>query len=240
MRSKENWRKQAARSRIRLPCSQRQDFPPGQLGLFQVRADFDRGFGILGVKTHLHNSSGLGAFAALLIVALIVFSSASNAKAESAHDFAFTSIEGESLPMSSFAGQSVLLVNTASFCAFTPQYEALQSLWEAYRGRGFVVLGVPSDNFGGQEYDTAAEVKTFCEVNYDIDFPMTEKQMVKGEDAHPLYRWIASSLGREGVPRWNFHKFLIDPDGRVVASWPSGVKPTDRRITAAIEASLPR
>jgi len=167
-------------------------------------------------------------------------SSGATGMSATAYDFAFTSIEGQPLPMAQFRGKAVLLVNTASFCGFTPQYEDLQALWRDYRGRGLVVLGVPSDNFGGQEYGSEAEVKQFCEVNFDIDFPLTEKQQVKGDEAHPLYRWIAETLGKDGVPRWNFHKFLIDPEGRVVGAWPSAVKPGAAPLLAAIEANLPR
>jgi glutathione peroxidase len=162
------------------------------------------------------------------------------AAAKSAHDFAFTSIEGESLPMQRFAGKAVLLVNTASFCGYTPQYEGLQALWQSYRDKGLVVLGVPSNDFGGQEPGSSGEIKQFCELNFAVDFPMTEKQQVTGGAAHPLYRWIAAELGDEGRPTWNFHKFLITPTGQVVAAWPSRTTPADPALRAAIEEVLPR
>ena len=117
------------------------------------------------------------------------------AGAGNAHGFAFTSIEGEALPMAGFAGRPVLVVNTASMCGFTYQYAALQRLWAAYRERGLVVLGVPSNDFDGQEPGSAAEIKTFCEVNFDVDFPLTEKVRVKGDASHPLFAWLGQQLG---------------------------------------------
>lgn len=175
--------------------------------------------------------------APLLGAALLLMSA--TAQAESAHDFTFRSIEGDPLPLSDFAGKAVLLVNTASFCGFTPQYEQLQAVWEDYRARGLVVLGVPSDDFGGQEYGDNAQIKQFCDVNFGIDFPMTEKQDVKGPTAHPLYAWIGGQLERNAEPRWNFHKFLIDPEGRVVEGFPTTTRPDAAPVIAAIEAVLP-
>jgi glutathione peroxidase len=156
-----------------------------------------------------------------------------------AHDFTFENIEGGPLRLADYAGQPILLVNTASMCGFTPQYEALQSLWSQYRDRGLVVLGVPSDDFGGQEYGSSAEIKQFCEINYGIDFPMTEKVAVKGDDAHPYYRWVRAQ-GRLMVPRWNFHKHLIDADGRIVDWFASTTAPDSRKVIDAIEQHLVR
>ncbi len=174
--------------------------------------------------------------AAVLLAGLAAMPSA---QAKSAHDFAFTSIEGTPLPMRDFAGKAVLLVNTASMCGFTPQYEQLQAVWERYRDRGLVVLGVPSDNFGGQEYQDNAEIKQFCDVNFGIDFPMTERQDVKGPAAHPLFAWIAGQLEGNAEPRWNFHKFLIAPDGRVVEGFATTTRPDAAPVIAAIERVLP-
>ena len=162
------------------------------------------------------------------------------AEARSAHDFAFTAIDGSTLDMSRYRGKPVLLVNVASQCGFTPQYETLQTMWERYGDRGLVVLGVPSNDFGGQEPGTEEEILSFCETRFGIDFPMTAKERVKGPQAHPLYRWIADTLGRSGAPRWNFHKYLISPEGEVVAAWPSSVKPDSREIVEAVEAQLAR
>lgn len=182
--------------------------------------------------------------AALLLLAAVGLAGPARAEPapeavpESAYAFELVSLEGEPLPLARFAGRPILLVNTASFCGFTYQYEALQALWEARRDAGLVVLGVPSDDFGGQEYAENAEVKQFCEVNFGIDFPMTAKADVRGPEAAPLYRWLADRLGPEAVPRWNFHKVLIDRSGRPVAAFPSRVEPDDPALIAAIEAAL--
>ena len=158
----------------------------------------------------------------------------------SALDFEFVAIDGRPLRMSGFAGKAVLVVNTASACGFTPQYEGLQELWETYRGRGLIVLGVPSNDFGSQEPGAEAEIRKFCEVNFDVSFPLTAKQTVIGEDAHPLFRWIVDEIGEAGEPRWNFHKFLFAPDGGLAGVWPSRVEPLSGDIAAAIEDVLPR
>lgn len=157
----------------------------------------------------------------------------------SAHDITFTSIDGEPLPLSDFAGKAVLVVNTASLCGFTYQYDGLQSVYERYRERGLVVLGVPSNDFGSQEPGSEADIKNFCEVNFSIDFPLTEKQSVKGANAHPFFRYVANELGEKSVPRWNFHKYLINPRGQLVGAWPSQAEPSDPDITRAIELALP-
>jgi glutathione peroxidase len=149
----------------------------------------------------------------------------------SAHDFSFTSIDGQPLPLKSYAGKAVLVVNTASFCGYTPQYHGLEAVWRKYKARGLVVLGVPSNDFGEQEPGSATEIKQFCETNYQVDFPLTEKQHVVGAPAHPFYKWIAAELGEAGVPRWNFHKYLIAPDGTLAGAWPSRVAPDSAEVT---------
>ena len=174
----------------------------------------------------------------MVAVALLGLSGSEASAGPGMHRFEFTSIDGDALPMSAFAGQAVLVVNTASLCGFTYQYAALQDLWESYRDRGLVLLGVPSNDFGRQEPGSEAEIKEFCEVNFDIDFPLTAKQVVKGEAAHPLFREVVDVLGPEAAPRWNFHKYLIDRDGRVVASFPSQVTPNDKRLVSKIEELL--
>ena len=128
------------------------------------------------------------------------------ALAATAHAFSFENIDGGTIDLSGFAGRPVLVVNTASRCGFTYQYDGLQALYDRYRDRGFVVLAVPSDDFGGQELDTEAEVKDFCEVNFALDIPMTGITTVRGRSAHPFYRWALRELGTAGQPRWNFHK----------------------------------
>lgn len=160
------------------------------------------------------------------------------AQAGPAHDFSFTSIDGEPLPMSRFQGRPVLLVNTASLCGFTYQYDGLQALYDTYRDQGLVVLGVPSNDFGKQEPGSATEIKEFCEVNFSINFPMTEKQTVRGKGAHPLYGWIEGQLGRKQMPRWNFYKYLIDGNGELVASWSNRTEPMSQDVRRAVEMVL--
>ena len=156
-----------------------------------------------------------------------------------AHDFSFQSIEGDALPLAKFAGKAVLVVNTASFCGYTHQYAGLQSLWQKYRQHGLVVLGVPSNDFGAQEPGSATEIKQFCTVNFDIDFPLAAKQIVSGGDAHPFYRWAKQQLGTASAPRWNFHKYLVAPDGRLITWFATPVPPDAPHLVAAIEAVLP-
>ena len=158
--------------------------------------------------------------------------------AMNAHDFDFESIDGVPMAMSNYAGKAVLLVNTASFCGFTPQYEALQALWLDYQDRGLVVLGVPSNDFGSQEPHEESDIKEFCVTNFNIDFPMTTKQHVVGPKAHPLYKWIVGEVGENSAPRWNFHKYLIGPDGELAGLWPSRIVPNDSAIIDALEAFL--
>ncbi|MBI1777692.1 MAG: glutathione peroxidase [Proteobacteria bacterium] len=152
--------------------------------------------------------------------------------------FEFTGIDGGKLPLAKFAGHPVLVVNTASQCGFTPQYEGLESLWRSYRDRGLVVLGVPSNDFGEQEPGSAAEIKQFCEVNFAVDFPLTDKYSVSGPGAHPFYKWVEAELGESYTPRWNFYKYLLAPDGSLAGAWPSTVTPTSATITQEIEKLL--
>ena len=166
------------------------------------------------------------------------------AAAPGAHAFAFETLERRDgrLPLSDFAGRAVLVVNTASHCGFTPQYEGLQALWEARRGDGLTVIGAPSRDFGGQDYADEGKIRDFCESRFAVDFPLTELVKVTGPQAHPFYRWAGAEAQRRGLPRprWNFHKYLIAPDGALAGAWPSAVTPRDPRIRAAIDALLPR
>lgn len=162
------------------------------------------------------------------------------AKAGDAWDFSFVGIDGRPLPLADFRGRALLVVNTASKCGFTPQYRGLAALAEKYRERGLVVLGVPCDEFGGQEPGTSSEIRQFCELTYHVQFPLTEKSRVRGSDAHPFYRWASRSFGPWAKPRWNFHKYLITPDGRL-ADWFSTITaPESSRIIKAVEAILPK
>lgn len=147
-------------------------------------------------------------------------------------------LEGGALPPESLAGKVVLVVNTASFCGFTSQYQGLQTLWERYRDQGLVVLGVPANDFGAQEPGSDAEIKRFCEGSFGVDFPMLSKQVVVGENAHALYRWAAGQTGPAGVPKWNFHKLLVGRDGRLAAWFGTAAGPTSDAVVAAVEAAL--
>ena len=125
------------------------------------------------------------------------------AAAKTALDFTFTGIDGKPLPLEQFRGKVVLVVNTASECGYTPQYEDLEALWQANRDKGLVIVGVPSNEFGGQEPGSAEEIATFCKINYGVTFPLADKTVVKGEGAHPFYQWAAGQAGAEGAPKWN-------------------------------------
>ncbi len=152
--------------------------------------------------------------------------------------FSLPSIDGGELDLAQFKGKAVLIVNTASQCGFTPQYEGLQSLWEEYQDRGLVVLGIPSNDFGTQEPGNKDDIKEFCSVNFNIDFPMSDKLVVKGEAAHPLYQWLRAELGNGSRPKWNFYKYLISSEGKPVAYFSSMTKPQSARLRKAIEANL--
>ena len=158
--------------------------------------------------------------------------------AGSAHDFSFTSIDGKPLPLSSFKGRPVLVVNTASQCGLTPQYEGLESLWSQYRGKGLVVLGVPSNDFGAQEPGTEDQIRSFCETRFAVDFPLTAKVDVKGDQAHPFYRWAEGQLGEPAVPVWNFHKILVGKNGEAIRAFGPRTDPMDDELTGAIEEAL--
>jgi glutathione peroxidase len=156
-----------------------------------------------------------------------------------AYDFSFTTLIGEKpLPLAQFKGQVLLVVNTASHCGFTKQYEGLQKLYDTYHPRGLVILGVPSNDFGAQEPGTAEEIAQFCKLNYGVTFPMASKAVVSTDDAHPFYRWAKASLGFGTAPKWNFHKYLIDRQGRVVDHFNSTTSPDADRLREAIEQAL--
>lgn len=155
-----------------------------------------------------------------------------------AHDFTFTSIQGSPLPLKAFAGKAVLVVNTASACGYTPQYVGLEKLWETRGKEGLVVLGVPCNDFGAQEPGTEAQILAFCTARYHVAFPMTAKVHVSGAEAHPFYQWVQEQLGEAGLPKWNFHKYLIGKDGDLLESFGSRVTPDGPDLTRAIDAAL--
>jgi glutathione peroxidase len=160
--------------------------------------------------------------------------------AGSAYDHTFQSIDGKPMPLSQFRGKVLLVANTASFCGFTQQYAALQKLHEAYEARGLVVIGVPSNDFGGQEPKGEAEVKSFCQGAFGITFPLTAKYRVRGDDKHSFYAWASTTLGSMNAPWWNFHKYLVGRDGKLVTSFGTRTEPQAPDVIKAIEAELAR
>lgn len=163
-----------------------------------------------------------------------------SADAASAYQFQFTGLWTERVPMTAFQGEVVLVVNTASECGFTPQYEGLQQIFGEYHDRGFEVLGVPSNNFNGQEPGSAEQIQEFCTLNYGVTFPMAGKTEVIGADRHPFYAWAEQQIGESAVPGWNFHKILLGRDGRVIAAFNTRTEPTSAELRAAIEGALGR
>jgi glutathione peroxidase len=157
------------------------------------------------------------------------------------YDFTLNSIDGQPTSLSAFKGKVVLLVNVASRCGYTPQYTALESVYEKYKDRGFVIVGVPANNFGGQEPGSNQEIKTFCTAKYNVTFPMMAKVSVKGKDIAPLYHFLTDKSANPqtgGEIGWNFTKFLIGPDGQVIARFDSAVTPDSKEVTSAIEKAL--
>ena len=161
-----------------------------------------------------------------------------NAENKSFFDFSINLIDGKKIQLSKFKGRSILLVNVASNCGFTKQYSDLQQLYEVYQAKGLVVLGVPSNQFGGQEPENEKIIKDFCETNFNITFPMTSKYNVKGKEAHPIYVWAKETYGNSAVPKWNFHKILVNKEGIVEDTFASFTKPMSKKITKAIENIL--
>ena len=153
------------------------------------------------------------------------------------YDFKINSITGEEINFNDYKNKVILLVNVASYCGFTKQYADLQKLWEVYRDKGFVVIGVPSNSFN-QEKNSEKEIKKFCEVNFNINFPMTSIYEVKGDNAHEIYKWAMNNHGKSAIPKWNFHKILIGKDGKIVDTFVSFTNPTSKKITKILDKIL--
>ena len=154
------------------------------------------------------------------------------------YDFELDLITGETISLDKYEGKAVLLVNVASKCGFTKQYTDLQNLWEKYREKNLIVLGVPSNQFGSQEPGSNDEIKDFCETNFNINFPMTSKYDVKGENAHDVYKWAKDTFGKSAVPKWNFHKILIDKNGKIHDTFASFTNPMSKKIINELENIL--
>ncbi len=158
----------------------------------------------------------------------------------SVFDFQVKTIDGKTVSLSQYKGKAVMIVNTASQCGYTPQYKGLEELYLAYKGKGFEILGFPSNDFGGQEPGTDAEIKQFCELKFKTTFPMFSKIAVKGDAADPLYKFLTGQKENGGDVAWNFNKFLVSPEGKVVAHLPSKVDPMSDDLKKQLDAILPK
>ena len=159
-----------------------------------------------------------------------------NADYESlAYDFKFKDLDGSPLNLSEYKGKVIVVVNVASQCGFTSQYEDMQKVWEKYQSKGIVMLGIPSNDFGNQEPGSSSDIKNFCEAKFGISFPMTEKVAVKGPDAHPFYLWANKNYGKSATPKWNFHKIIIDRNGKIANTFTSITNPSSKKFIKALE-----
>ncbi len=158
---------------------------------------------------------------------------------KTAYDFSFNYLnKNEKLSLSDFNGKVILIVNTASKCGFTSQYADLENIYKEYKEKGLLIIGVPSNDFGRQEQGSSEEISTFCQLNYGVTFPMTQKEKVSGKDAHPFYLWAKSKLGFGTAPKWNFHKYLVDRHGKLIDHFYSLTSPQSGRLKKAIEKAL--
>ena len=176
----------------------------------------------------------------IISITVIMFffkSSAMTNNQKSFYDLEIESINGEIIKLKDYRDKVILIVNTASYCGFTKQYEDLQELWDKYKSKGLIVLGVPSDTFN-QEKKTNSEVKEFCEVNFEINFPLTTITEVKGSDAHEIFKWAENNFGKSAIPKWNFHKILINKKGKIEETIAPFTKPMSRKIIDSIEKIL--
>lgn len=169
------------------------------------------------------------------LTVLILFNNVVFANMKTAYDFKFNSIDGGKIDLSQYIGKTLIITNVASKCGFTNQYEGLQKTWDKYKDKGVVVIGVSSDDFN-QELNSKEEVKKFCEVNFGINFPMTDITKVKGSEAHPFYKWVLDTHGSK--PKWNFYKILINKNGQVQETFSSFTKPDSEKFRKAIEKTL--
>ena len=169
---------------------------------------------------------------------MFFFSNTGSAKYEKIFfDFKIESISGNEIDLSKYKDKAILLVNTASYCGFTKQYTDLQNLWDKYKKDGLIILGIPSNSFN-QEKNSNQEVKDFCEVNFNINFPMTKITIVKGDNAHPIYKWAKNNYGKSAVPKWNFYKILINKDGKIEDTYSSLTNPMSEKIQSKIKSIL--
>jgi glutathione peroxidase len=174
----------------------------------------------------------------LIIIMFSFLKTSMSENSKTFYDFKINSINGEELNLSIFKDKTILLVNVASKCGFTKQYDDLQKLYDDYKERGLVVIGIPSNQFGSQEPGSEAEIKNFCETNFNINFPISSKYEVKGDNAHPIYIWAKETYGKSTVPKWNFHKILINKNGKVEDTFASFTGPLSNKIIKKLEKIL--
>lgn len=176
-----------------------------------------------------------------VMISLLFLAAALIGAEKNVFDYTLSTIDGQPAPLSAYKGKVVMLVNVASRCGFTPQYAALEAIYEKYMDRGFVIVGIPANNFGAQEPGTNQEIKTFCQSKYNVTFPMMSKVSVKGDDKTPLYQYLTDKAANPkmgGEIQWNFTKFLVGPDGQVIARFEPKVTPDSPEVTSAIESAL--
>ena len=176
-------------------------------------------------------------FSKIVIILMIFFNSAEGKYNKVFFDYEINSIDGDIVNLNIYKNKVVLLVNTASYCGFTKQYEDLQNLWDNYKNQEFVIIGVPSNSFN-QEKSSEKDIKKFCDVNFNINFPMTSIYDVKGKNAHEIYKWAKENHGKSAVPKWNFHKILIDKNGKIVDTFSSFTKPNSNKVTKILDKLL--
>ena len=172
-----------------------------------------------------------------LIFMLGLFSKVNASYSSLAYNFSFKGIDGNEINLNQYKEKVIVVVNVASRCGYTPQYEGLQKLWSTYKDQNLVVLGVPTNNFK-QEPGTNKEIKDFCETNFGIDFPMTEKVNVIGKSAHPFYKWAKENHGISAIPKWNFHKIIVGKDGKIIETFASFTKPNSKKFISLIENQI--
>ena len=172
----------------------------------------------------------------ILLIMISFFGNKLSANYEKlAYDFQFKDIDGSPLYLSEYKGKVIVVVNVASQCGFTKQYEDMQNVWEKYQSKGIVMLGIPSNDFGKQEPGSNKDIKNFCEAKFGISFPMTEKVSVKGSNAHPFYIWAKDNHGKSAIPKWNFHKVIINQDGKIDQTFSSITSPSSKKFIKVLE-----
>ena len=175
----------------------------------------------------------------ILLIMISFFGNKVDANYEKlAYDFQFNDLDGSPLNLSEYKGKIIIAVNVASQCGFTKQYEDMQKLWEKYQSKGIIMLGIPSNDFGKQEPGSSKEIKNFCEAKFGITFPMTEKVIVKGPEAHPFYIWAKKNHGESAIPKWNFHKIIVGKDGKIYNTFSSITNPSSKKFINSIEQAL--